>query len=278
MASAEDKFFNSNGVRIRYVDQGTGEPVVLVHGYTGVIERVWIKTGVLANLAKDHRVIALDLRGHGKSDKPHDPKAYAELGEDVVRLLDHLNIARAHIVGYSLGGNITAKLLTTDPDRFITSTLGGSSGRRRWTYQDERDTDASAAELESGVPYRSLIFATAPTDQPRPTEEAIRKRSQEIVATNDPVAHAALVRARRELVVTDSQMAAVRVPTLAVVGSADRALTGVNSLKAVWPALKVVVIQGAVHSSANERGAQRHPEFVGAIREFVAAHRGDSSK
>ena len=211
------------------------------------------------NLAKDHRVIALDLRGHGKSDKPHDPKAYVELGQDVVRLLDHLNIARAHIVGYSLGGNITAKLLTTDPDRFITSTLGGSSGRRHWTDQDERDAEAAAAELESGVPYRSLILATAPTDQPPPTEEAIRKRSQEIVATNDPLAHAALVRARRELVVTDSQMAAVRVPTLAVVGSADRALTGVNSLKAVWPALKVVVIQGAVHSSANERGAQRRP-------------------
>jgi pimeloyl-ACP methyl ester carboxylesterase len=121
MASAEDKFFNSNGARIRYVDQGTGEPVVLVHGYTSVIERAWIETGVFPNLAKDYRVIALDLRGHGKSDKPHDPKAYAELGQDVVRLLDHLNIARAHIVGYSLGGVITAKLLTTNPDRFITS-------------------------------------------------------------------------------------------------------------------------------------------------------------
>jgi pimeloyl-ACP methyl ester carboxylesterase len=278
MASAEDKFFNSNGVRIRYVDQGTGEPVVLVHGYTSVIERAWIETGVFPNLAKDHRVIALDLRGHGKSDKPHDPKAYAELGQDVVRLLDHLNVARAHIVGYSLGGAITAKLLTTNPDRFITSILGGSSGRRRWTDQDERDAEAAAAELEGGLPYRALILSTAPTDQPRPTEEAIRKRSQEIVATNDPLAHAALVRARRELVVTDSQMAAVRVPTLAVVGSADRALMGVNALKAVWPALNVVVIQGAVHSSANERGAPRRPEFVGAIREFVAAHKGGSSK
>jgi pimeloyl-ACP methyl ester carboxylesterase len=278
MASSEDKFFNSNGVRIRYVDHGTGEPVVLVHGYTSVIERAWIETGVLPNLAKDHRVIALDLRGHGKSDKPHDSKAYVELGQDVVRLLNHLNITRAHIVGYSLGGVITAKLLTTNPDRFITSTLGGSSGRRSWTDKDERDAEAAAAELEGGVPYRSLILATAPTDQPPPTEEAIRKRSQQIVATNDPLAHAALVRARRELVVNDSQIAAVWVPTLAVVGSADRALTGVNALKAVWPSLKVVVLQDAMHSSANERGAPRRPEFVGAIREFVAAHRGGSSK
>ena len=66
-------------------------------------------------------------------------------------------------------------------------------------------------------------------------------------------------------------------PTLAVVGSADRALTGVNALKAVWPSLKVVVLQDAVHSSANERGAPRRPEFVGAIWEFVPAHRGGSS-
>src|SRR5215471_15715619 len=98
----------------------------------------------------------------------------------------------------SLGGVITAKLLTTNPDRFITSAIGGSAGRRRWTDQDERDAQTAAAEFESVVPYRSLILATAPTDQPPPTEEAIRKRSQEIVATNDPLAHAALVRARRE--------------------------------------------------------------------------------
>jgi alpha-beta hydrolase superfamily lysophospholipase len=67
-AMAQDKFFNSNGVRIRYVDQGTGEPVVLIHGMTSTIENAWVATGVIENLAKDHRVIALDLRGHGKSD------------------------------------------------------------------------------------------------------------------------------------------------------------------------------------------------------------------
>ena len=174
VVSAQDKFFTSNGVRIRYVDQGAGEPVVLVHGYTNFIENNWIATGVLPNLAKDHRVIAFDLRGHGKSDKPHDPKAYAELGQDVVRLLDHLNIVRAHIVGYSLGGIITAKLLTTNPDRFITATLIAAAGRRSWTAKDERDAEATAADLEGRVPHRSLILLTAPTDQAAPTEEAIR--------------------------------------------------------------------------------------------------------
>src|SRR5215467_9775068 len=76
LASAQDKFFNSKGVQIRYVEQGTGEPIVLVHGFTSNIERGWIETGVLPNLAKDFHVVALDNRGHGKSGKPHDPKAY----------------------------------------------------------------------------------------------------------------------------------------------------------------------------------------------------------
>src|SRR3990172_3098016 len=126
LASAQDKFFDSNGVRIRYVDQGSGQPVVLIHGFSGNIETSWMDTGVLSNLAKDHRVIALDCRGRGKSDKPRDPKAYgSEVGQDVVRLLDHLKISRAHIVGYSMGAGIVAKLLTTNPNRFLTATLGG---------------------------------------------------------------------------------------------------------------------------------------------------------
>ena len=62
--SAQDKFFDSNGVRIRYLDQGSGEPVLLIHGYTRSIDTNWIDTGVFENLARDHRVIAFDLRGH----------------------------------------------------------------------------------------------------------------------------------------------------------------------------------------------------------------------
>jgi len=276
VVSAQDKFFTSNGVRIRYVDQGTGEPVVLVHGYTNDIERNWFETGVFPNFVKDHRVIALDLRGHGKSDKPHDPKAYAELGQDVLRLLDHLNIVRAHIVGYSLGGIITAKLLTTNPDRFITVALIAASGRRSWSAQDERSAEATAADLEGGVPYRSLILVTAPTDRPLPTEEAIRMSSQALVRNNDPLAHAALTRARRELVVTDSQMAAVQVPALVIVGTADPAAEGVKTLEAVWPTLQVVTVEGATHWG--DRGILTRPEFLASLRQFIAAHRGASLK
>src|SRR5919106_6950659 len=104
LALGQEHYFDSAGARIRYVDHSAGAPVLLLHGFTGSIERSWIETGVLPDLARDYRVVAFDLRGHGGSDKPRDPRAYDEVGVDAVRLLDHLEISRAHVVGYSLGG------------------------------------------------------------------------------------------------------------------------------------------------------------------------------
>src|SRR5262245_35889163 len=96
-ALAQDRFLDAGGVRIRYVEHGAGPPVLLIHGFTGSIERSWIDTGVLPDLARDHRVIAFDLRGHGKSDKPHDPRAYDRLALDVIALLDHLQLEKVHL-------------------------------------------------------------------------------------------------------------------------------------------------------------------------------------
>jgi len=278
-AVAQDKFFDSNGVQIRYVEQGAGEPIVLVHGYTSNLQANWIESGVFENLAKNYHVIAFDNRGHGKSGKPHDPKAYGtEMSEDIVRLLDHLSIRRAHIVGYSLGGRIVSKLVTMHPDRFLTAILGGNGLN---TVADEPDVGAvkiEAAETERGD-FRSLILRTAPTDQPPPSDEAIQTMSRQTVDRgNDPLALAAFVRTRRSLTVTKAQMAAVRVPMLAVVGSLDPNLEKVNRLKAALPSLKVVVIQGAPHSGATPPiGAARRPEFVNAVREFIAAHKDTGS-
>ena len=96
--SAEDQSFDSAGVRIRYIEEGQGEPVVLVHGYTSNAEAQWARTGVLQALAGQYRVIAMDVRGHGRSGKPHDAAQYGpEMGLDILRLLDHLGIRRAHM-------------------------------------------------------------------------------------------------------------------------------------------------------------------------------------
>jgi pimeloyl-ACP methyl ester carboxylesterase len=268
--AADARFFDSAAVRIHYVERGAGVPVLLVHGFTGAVQCCWIDNGILPELARDHRVIALDLRGHGLSGKPHDPEAYDEIGKDVIRLLDHLGLRRAHVVGFSLGGIIVAKLLTTDPERFSSAILAGAAPRRARAQESDAAAEDAAREIESGS-YRTLILSTAPTDEPPPSEEAALARSKEIVATNDVRAHAALMRARRALLVADADMKAVRVPTLAIVGSADPTLPRVLALKSRWPELKLVVVPGATHSARHPRTLLRRPEFVAAVREFVAA-------
>jgi pimeloyl-ACP methyl ester carboxylesterase len=268
-AAAQDRYFDSGGVRIRYVDMGSGPAVVLVHGFTGDIERSWVNTGVLENLSRDHRVLAFDLRGHGHSGKPHDPRAYEEIGLDVIRLMDHAGLKRAHVVGYSLGGIIAAKLLTTHPERVPSAVIGGAAYRRSRSERADRENEAAAREVEAGI-YRALIISTAATDEPRPGEEAIQARSREIAGSNDVHAHAALMRARRALLVSDAEIAAVRVPTLALVGGADPALLRVQAMREFWQDLHVQVVPGATHPTVHERGLPRRPEFAQAIRRWIA--------
>ncbi len=267
-APLADQYFDSNGVRIRYVEAGQGEPVILVHGYTSRIEDQWIETGVLPALAKKFRVIAFDARGHGKSGKPHDPKQYgAEMGLDVVRLMDHLGIERAHIVGYSMGAHIIAQLVTTHPRRFVTMTLGGATGRRNWTEEDDRRAEAEAAEMDEGM-LRSQILRLSPPGQPPPTDEEIRKRSAERLAGQDPKALAAVRRSNRDQVVTEAQMAAVKVPTLGIVGTADPYVKDFVQLKAVMPFLvRLVSIPEATHATA-----PRKEDFVIAVQYFLGYH------
>jgi pimeloyl-ACP methyl ester carboxylesterase len=118
--------FDAQGVKIHYLVQGTGEPVVLIHGLYSSAEINWEWPGTLAALAKDHQVIAPDLPGHGRSDKPDKEEAYGlQLVEDVILLLDHRKIPEAHVVGYSLGGIVALKLIAEHPDRVLSGTLGG---------------------------------------------------------------------------------------------------------------------------------------------------------
>jgi pimeloyl-ACP methyl ester carboxylesterase len=128
-ASAEE--FNSDGVKIHYVVQGQGEPVILVHGLGSSAWMNWQMPGTVARLAKHFQVIALDIRGHGASGKPTGQDQYGEqMSEDVVRLMDHLHIEKARVVGYSLGSFIVMKLLTTHPERVSSAVMGGAAWLR----------------------------------------------------------------------------------------------------------------------------------------------------
>jgi pimeloyl-ACP methyl ester carboxylesterase len=126
---AEDKvvhefFTTKDGVKIHYMVLGKGTPVILIHGYTGNAEGNWFRNGIAQALAEKHMVIALDCRNHGKSDKPQ-PNGPGR-AEDVIELMDHLKIQKAHFHGYSMGGGIVGQLMARIPERFITAGFGGS--------------------------------------------------------------------------------------------------------------------------------------------------------
>src|SRR5689334_11974039 len=102
--------FDSNGVKIAYVEAGQGEPILLVHGLYSSAKMNWIAPGIFDPLTQHYHVIALDLRGHGNSDKPTKEEDYGQpMVDDIVNLLDHVKIDKANVVGYSLGGIIVMK-------------------------------------------------------------------------------------------------------------------------------------------------------------------------
>jgi pimeloyl-ACP methyl ester carboxylesterase len=145
--------FDANGVKVSYFVQGKGEPVVLIHGWLSSAGINWALPGTSALLARDYQVIALDVRGHGLSDKPTKEDAYGpELVEDVVRLLDHLKIEKAHIVGYSMGGIIAANFIAKHPDRVLSGMLGGmgwlkTGGAAQWGFAQIGKDDPNAKAL-----------------------------------------------------------------------------------------------------------------------------------
>jgi pimeloyl-ACP methyl ester carboxylesterase len=241
--------------------------VVLVHSYSGDLEDQWIKTGVLETLEASYRVIAFDARGHGKSGKPHDPRAYgAEMAWDIVRLLDHLAISHAHAVGYSMGAHIVALLMTLAPKRLVSATLAGAAGRLRWTREDERRAQKEAAEIEQGL-LTSQLLRLWPPDETPPDMTEIQRRSAEFLRGKDRYALAALRRSNRFQAVQPKDLRGVEIPVLGIVGSADPYRASFDELRELVPALTLVVLDGATHLSA-----PTHPDFTPAILQFLRKH------
>ena len=149
--------FTSNGVKINYAVKGKGEPVILIHGWLSSGWINWDLPGTTALLAKDHQVITLDMPGHGRSDKPTKEEAYGpELVEHMIRLMDHLKIKKAHIVGYSMGGVITAKLLAKHPERALSATLGGMGWLREGSLEQKFFAGGGKDGKPAGICFRSL--------------------------------------------------------------------------------------------------------------------------
>lgn len=259
--SADEQYFDSAGVKIRFIGVGTGEPIILIHGWAADAE-MW--DAAIQNLSRNYRVIALDCRGHGKSGKPTDPSQYGmEMVNDVVRLMDHLAIAKAHILGYSMGGSIAIKMLTAYPERFLTAVIGGSQGFRPQDV-DTPDTPLIKSLL-SGMSLTEAQIANAPPNFPKPTSEQ-RKQMEQMNANQNPKALAAVRLGYRELVVDYELLRRNTVRTLVIYGGNDNP-SRFDELRRVLADGEFKEIPGAGHMSAPD-----NPEFTRDVRDFLSRH------
>jgi len=210
--------FDSNGVRIRYEVSGKGVPVILIHGFGESLEK-WRKTGVTKALEPGFKVIAMDARGHGGSAKPHGHASYGtELASDIVRLMEHLRIDKAHVVGYSMGALIALDFALLHQQRAISVILVGAG----WNPPEALERFRQQAEaLENGkVPLRE---------------------------GDDARALASLLRGIRGL--NEEDFRGLNIPIVAIIGSNDHFRGNVDRLAGVLSTVQIMEIPRANHAS-----------------------------
>jgi len=229
--------FKNGDVEIAYLDAGEGELIVLVHGFASTKEVNWVQPGWVSTLNRaGRRVVALDNRGHGASSKLYDPAAYhsATMADDVRALLDHLKIARADIMGYSMGARITAFLAVRHPERVRSAILGGLGIRL----------------VEGvGLPERIAEALDAPSlaDIKDPTGRLFREFAEQ--TKSDLRALAACIRGSRQTL-TRVEVGAIPVPVLVAVGTKDLVAGSAQGLAVLIPCARALDIPNRDHMLA----------------------------
>lgn len=250
-----DFFTTSDDVKIHYYTMGEEGPwVMLVHGYTDTAKRMWIDTGIAGALAMNHRVVALDNRNHGESDKP-TPNGPGR-AEDVIELMDHLGIEKAHIHGYSMGGGITGRLLASNPERFITAGFGGSG-----IYENDEALREQAAALDPEMPEPEGLAAAA---YQRLRERAAAARE---AAGEDSESSRRSFRAPLEI-----DLASVTIPVIAINGEFDRPYSKTMRMYRELRNFTNIILPGRNHMTAIAVGVPMDETYVREMVRFINAH------
>ncbi|MEN3931501.1 alpha/beta fold hydrolase [Microvirga sp. W0021] len=233
--------FSSNGVSIAFMDspseQGRGEPILLIHGFASNHAVNWVDTGWVSTLNKaGYRVIALDNRGHGQSEKLYDPADYASqlMAADAVRLLDYLDIEDAHIMGYSMGARITAYFALQYPHRARTALLGGLGNH----LINGVGLPLSIAEAME-VPSVDVLID--------PMQRMFRSFAER--TKSDLRALAACIRGSRQTMTPD-EVAQIKTPVLISVGTKDDVAGSPHELADLFPNAEALDIPGRDHNLA----------------------------
>jgi pimeloyl-ACP methyl ester carboxylesterase len=229
--------FHNGPVEIAYLDEGEGEPIVLVHGFASTKNVNWVYPTWVSELKKSgRRVVALDNRGHGESGKLYDPEAYhvPTMAGDVTALMDHLGIERADVMGYSLGSRMMAWLAQSQPQRLRSAILGG----------------IGMGLIEGGGPGENVaeaLEANSLDDVTDPVGRTFRAFADQ--TRSDRRALAACLRGSRRLM-TREQAAAISLPVLIAVGTKDEIAGSAEALGKIIPGAKVLNIPNRDHMRA----------------------------
>jgi pimeloyl-ACP methyl ester carboxylesterase len=229
--------FHNGAVEIAYLDEGEGEPIILVHGFASSKNVNWVYPAWVSELKKNgRRVIAFDNRGHGDSGKLYDAADYeiATMAGDISALMDHLDIARADVMGYSLGSRMTAVLAQRQPQRLRSAILGG----------------IGIGLIEGGGPGENVAAALeAPSleDVTDPVGRTFRAFADQ--TRSDRRALAACLRGSRRLMTKD-EAASISVPVLIAVGAADEIAGSADALGKIIPGSQVLNIPNRDHMRA----------------------------
>ena len=246
--------FRYGSVELAFLDEGQGAPIMLVHGFASSKEVNWVQPGWLATLqGAGRRVIAFDNRGHGGSSKLYDPADYhtMKMAADVAALLDHLEIVRADVMGYSMGARIAAFLALKHPARLRSMVLGGLGMH----LIDGVGLPESIAEA---------LEAPSLADVSDPQGRTFRVFADQ--TKSDRRALAACIRGSRQ-VITREQSASIETPTLIAVGTKDPIAGSAEELAAVLPHAKALPIPGRDHMLA-----VGDKVFKAGVLEFLTAN------
>jgi pimeloyl-ACP methyl ester carboxylesterase len=261
LASAPDRTLTRGDVTINYRVLGAGEPVLLVHGY-GDNLKMW--SGFLADsLARDHRVLAIDARAFGKSGKPAGADRYGfEMIDDLVALLDHEQVAKVHVVGYSMGAMLAAQLALVHPERVRTATMAAGMFAK-----DSAALHAMVApwvaDLRQGRRLTKLIRDVVPT---LPDSVALGY-SDQLFAESDSAALLGVLESFPRLSVDWTKVATSKVPAIAIVGADDPLRPYAAALAAMWPGMKHIEVPATDHTNIFAS-----PVLLTEVRTLLAAN------
>jgi pimeloyl-ACP methyl ester carboxylesterase len=234
-------FFDNQGVKIYYEIEGSGPELIMIHGFAASIEANWRMPGWVDALKNENRLVLMDCRGHGQSDKPKDPDQYGKkMEEDIIGLMDHLSMDNANFFGYSMGSRLSLSLLLRVPERFKSVILGGFVLP---PPDDEEATRRSRAVVEA--------FKAESIEQVKnPVGREFRRFAESTGADLDALAGVMMGSNQSTSgPVTEENLKKIKVPLMSVVGSDDFLKGDVAAFAKYVPNACHFQIQGRDHLS-----------------------------